>query len=86
MVQTCTNLSEIVQTCPKFSNSLVLLTWINSKTLFLGRTFSEVIDHREIANLKEDLQAVREKASADEEVISVLQKQVEELQKEKETL
>jgi len=52
----------------------------------LGRTFSEAIDHREIANLKEDLQAVREKASADEEVISVLQKQVEELQKEKETL
>jgi hypothetical protein len=36
--------------------------------------------------LKEDLQAVREKASADEEVISLLQKQVEELQKEKETL
>ena len=57
-----------------------------SKSLLSGRTFSEVIDHREIANLKEDLQAVREKASADEEVISVLQKQVEELQKEKETL
>ena len=52
----------------------------------LGRTFSEAFDHREIANLKEDLQAVKEKASADEEVISVLRKQVEELQKEKETL
>ena len=52
----------------------------------LARTFSEAIDHREITNLKEDLQAVRIKASADEEVISVLRKQVEELQKEKETL
>ena len=45
-----------------------------------------LLDHREIANLKEDLLAVRTKASADEEVISVLRKQVEELQKEKETL
>ena len=49
----------------------------------LGRTPSESI---EVANLKEDLQAVKDENSASKEVISVLRKQVEELQKEKETL
>ena len=36
--------------------------------------------------MKEDLQAVRDEAAASKEVIAVLRKQVEELQKEKETL
>ena len=36
--------------------------------------------------MKEDLQAVKDEAAASKEVIAVLRKQVEELQKEKETL
>ena len=37
-------------------------------------------------NMKEDLQAVQDEAAASKEVIAVLRQQVEELQKEKETL
>lgn len=39
-----------------------------------------------IVNLKEDLQAVKDEAAASKEVIAVLRKTIEELQKEKETL
>ena len=52
----------------------------------LGRASSEAIDHREMADLKEELQAVKEKAAASNEVINVLRQQIEELQAEKETL
>ena len=56
------------------------------KGSFLNRSSSEAVSDRELLNIKEDLQAVRDEASASKEVISVLRKQVEELQKEKETL
>ena len=52
----------------------------------LGRTLSDSLDQREINNLREDLQAVKDEATASKEVIGVLRKQVEELQMEKETL
>lgn len=51
----------------------------------LGRSSSEAVD-RELINVKEDLQAVKDEAAASKEVISILRKQIEELQKEKETL
>ena len=50
-----------------------------------GRSFNDAID-RELLNLKEDLQATRDEASASKEVINVLRKQLEEVQREKETL
>ena len=49
-------------------------------------TAAATADFREIINLREDLQAVKDEAAASKEVIAVLRKQVEELQKEKETL
>ena len=53
---------------------------------FLGRSSSEAVTDRELMNMKEDLQAVQDEAAASKEVIAVLRQQVEELQKEKETL
>ena len=53
---------------------------------FLGRSSIEAVTDRELMNLKEDLQAVQDEAAASKEVIGVLRQQVEELQKEKETL
>ena len=50
-----------------------------------GRSFNDAID-RELLNLKEDLQATRDEASASKEVINVLRTQLEEVQREKETL
>ena len=50
-----------------------------------GRSFNDAFE-RELVNLKEDLQATRDEASASKEVINVLRTQLEEVQREKETL
>lgn len=64
-------------------NQTVLSPSARTSLGILGRSSSEAV---ELQNIKEDLQAVRDEAAASKEVISVLRKQVEELQQEKDTL
>jgi hypothetical protein len=70
---------------PSFGGQAAMSPSPRSSLGILGRSSSEAVD-RELFNIKDDLQAVRDEAAASKEVITILRKQIEELQKEKETM